>query len=335
MALRPSPFKDYVFIDYATQVYSALVLLLVLLFHNLTVPHWGWIVLAHAVGIATVHWLVKRGTAENPPKSIDFFRHFYPVLFYIWFFAETGLMNRMFFKEYMDPVVIRWEQALFGCQPSILWMEKLPYLAVSELFYAAYFSYYLMIGGVGIALYLRNRQQFFHYVSVISFVFYVCYTVYIILPVIGPPVFFQQVFGFSLPADLKELAAHMGYPEAVQSGAFFKLMGWIYRVFDSPGAAIPSSHVAIAICTAFFSFLYLPRIRYVHLVAAILLCGSTVYCRYHYLTDVLAGIVTAGVLVPLGHWLYLRFEQSPGIGSPNAKQASSVSDPPPGVSPIL
>jgi membrane-associated phospholipid phosphatase len=213
-------------------------------------------------------------------------------------------------------------------------MEKFPFLAVSEVFYAAYFSYYIMIGGVGIALYLRNRQQFFHYVSVVSFVFYVCYIVYIILPVIGPPVFFNSTFGFTLPADLQELAAHASYPAAVQSGPFFKLMGWIYRVFEAPGAAIPSSHVAIAICTTFFSFLYLPRIRYLHLAAAILLCASTVYCRYHYLTDVLAGIVTAAVLVPLGHWLYLKFENSSVTGSRNVTQASSISDHPRGVSPI-
>jgi membrane-associated phospholipid phosphatase len=226
------------------------------------------------------------------------------VLFYIWFFGETGWLNRMFFSTYLDPIVIRWEQGLFGCQPSILWMEKLPYLAVSELFYAAYFSYYLMIGGVGLALYLRDRQQFFHYVSVMSFVFYICYAIYIVVPVIGPPVFFHNAAGFSLPAELQRLAAQASFPEVIKRGVFFRLMAWIYKVFEAPGAAIPSSHVAIALCTVSFSFRYLPRIRYVHLVVAVLLCLATVYCRYHYLTDVLAGIATAAVLVPLGNWLY-------------------------------
>jgi hypothetical protein len=58
-------------------------------------------------------------------------------------------------------------------------------------------------------------------------------------------------------------------------------------LFESPGAALPSSHVAVAVCTVYFSFRYLPRIRYLHLIMAILLCGSTVYCRYHYVVDVL------------------------------------------------
>jgi membrane-associated phospholipid phosphatase len=39
----------------------------------------------------------------------------------------------------------------------------------------------------------------------------------------------------------------------------------------------------------------------------VLLCLSTVYCRYHYVVDVAAGILTAAVLVPLGNWFYFRF----------------------------
>src|SRR5689334_15161200 len=148
--------KHYTFVDYATQAYAALVAVLILLFHNGTVAHWPWLLAAHGAILAAVVCLTQapdRFVRAQPALrgTVDFLRHFYPVLLYIWFFGETGWLNRMFFKEYLDPTVIRWEQALFGCQPSVLLMQKLPYLAVSEILYAAYFSYYLMIGGVGIA----------------------------------------------------------------------------------------------------------------------------------------------------------------------------------------
>ena len=100
---------------------------------------------------------------------------------------------------------------------------------ISEVFYASYFSYYLMISGVGVALFLRNRQQFFHYISVVSFLFYICYTIYILLPVIGPRVFFGEIAGFQLPPDLQQLAPVATYPDAVKSGPFSHLMAWIYR----------------------------------------------------------------------------------------------------------
>jgi membrane-associated phospholipid phosphatase len=115
------------------------------------------------------------------------------------------------------------------------------------------------------------------------------------------------VEGYALPPAIQQLAVVDTYPEAVQGGVFFRLMRWVYRVFEAPGSAIPSSHVAVALCTVYFSFRYLRRIRYVHLAVAVLLCLSTVYCRYHYVIDVLTGLVTAAVLIPAGNWLYLKF----------------------------
>jgi membrane-associated phospholipid phosphatase len=98
---------------------------------------------------------------------------------------------------------------------------------------------------------------------------------------------------------------------------FFQIMNWLYRVFEAPGSALPSSHVAVALCTVYFSFRYLRPIRYIHLSVACLLCLSTVYCRYHYLLDVLAGLVTAAILIPLGNWLYFKFRRPDLEGSSN------------------
>ena len=301
--------KNYTFVDYATQGYIALVGLLILLFHNHTVPNWPLFLGAHALALGLVHWLIQIYARHKSVLLLDFLRHFYPVLLYTALFVETGSLNRMFFPEYLDPIVARWEQQLFGCQPSVLFMEKFPWLALSELFYISYFCYYLMIAGVGIALFLRSRQQFFHYVSVVSFLFYVCYLIYIVLPVIGSRAFFHQVEGYALPEATQKLALTDAYPEAVQAGAFFQIMKWVYRVFEAPGAALPSSHVAVALCTVFFSFRYLRPIRFLHLAVAVLLCLSTVYCRYHYVVDVLAGLATAAVVIPAGNWLYFKFGQ--------------------------
>lgn len=298
------PVRHYTFVDYATQAYAALVAALVLLFHNPTVPHWPLLVASSAAVLLLVDGLVRWHARRPANPALDFLRHFYPVLLYAWFFAETGWLNRMFFHQYLDPAAIRCDQALFGCQPSVLFMARLPYLPLSELFYASYFSYYLMIGGVGFALYLRDRRHFFHYVSVVSFVFYVCYLLYILLPIIGPRVFFHDVAGYVLPPASQALAVTDSYPASVQGGPFYRVMAFIYRVFEAPGAALPSSHVAVALCTVYFSFRYLPAIRYPHLVLAVLLCLATVYCRYHYGVDVLAGIVTAALLVPLANCLY-------------------------------
>ena len=301
-------FKHYRFIDYATQGYLLFVALLILVFHNGTVPAWQWLLSAHILCLGAVHGLIVAYSRGRAGKALTFLRHFYPVLLYTAMFRETGSLNRMFFVDYIDPLVIGWDQALFGCQPSMLFMEALPYLALSELFYLSYFSYYLMIVGVGLALFFRNRSHFFHFVSVISFVFYICYAIYIFLPVVGPRLFMREIEGYALPEAAWNLVDTHTFPAAVQAGLFFKIMAVIYEIFEAPGAAMPSSHVAISLCTVYFSFKYLPRIRHLHLVMALMLCVSTIYCRYHYVVDVLAGVATAAVLLPLGNWLYWKFE---------------------------
>ena len=310
--------KHYTFVDYATQLYAGFVVMLILCFHNGTVHHWEWVVTANLAVMCAVHGLIRWhgvisafGDQGLGTRSLGFLRHFYPVLLYVFFFCETGWLNRMFIREYLDPVIIHWEQAWLGCQPSVLFMQMFPQRAVSELFYASYFSYYIMISGIGIALFVRDRMQFFHYVSVVSFVFYVCYAIYIFVPVIGPRVFFHEIAGYELPGVSQALAPVAYYPEGIHDGVFARLVGWLYKVAEAPGAALPSSHVAVALVTVFFSFVYLRRIRYWHLALAILLCASTIYCRHHYVIDVVAGVITAAVLVPLANWLYFRVSKAP------------------------
>lgn len=298
--------KHYTFVDYATQGYLLVVAVLITLFSSDRTPLAPYLLIAHIVTLVLIHVLIRYHASRKPGRFLDFLRYFYPILLFTGFYRETGALHHMFFPEYLDPWLIHLEEQIFGMQPSLEFMEWLPFLAVSELLYAAYFSYYIMIVGVGLALFIRNRIQFFHYISVVSFAFYLCYLTYIILPVMGPRAFYGGPMGYELPPDVHP--PHLPtYPAEVQKGPFFKIMRVIYHNLEAPGAAFPSSHVAIAIVTVWFSFQYLPRIRYIHLVDVVLLCISTVYCRYHYVVDVFAGIATAALLLPIGNWLYFRF----------------------------
>jgi membrane-associated phospholipid phosphatase len=300
--------KRYTFVDYATQGYMMIVAVLILLFHGTAVRYWQWLFVAHLAGIALVHWLIRAQAGPPTSRVLDFLRHFYPVPLYVGFYRETGELHLMFTPGYLDSTFIRLDEKIFGAQPSLTFMQSLPYWPVSEILYAAYFSYYVMIVGVGLALLIRNRSQFFHYVSVVSFMFYVCFLVYIFTPVMGPRIFHRVINGYTLPPDVQP-AVIPEFPAAVRGGLFFQLMVWIYDTFEAPGAAFPSSHVAVAIATLWFSFRYLPRIRWLHLIMVVLLCLSTIYCCYHYAVDVAAGIGTAALLIPLGNWLYARLGQ--------------------------
>jgi membrane-associated phospholipid phosphatase len=298
--------KDYRLVDWATQGYLAVVALLTLFFHNETVSHWAAMVILHLTAIVGIHLLIRAHAARPGGKVRGFFRAFYPMLLYTAFYRETEYLNRMFADGYLDLWFLRLEEQLFGGQPSVHFMEWLPARWFAELMYAAYFSYYLMIIGVGIALYLRDRRQFAHYLTVVSLLFYACYLTYVFLPVCGPRLFFEDFDGIAISAEMRQVGLNHPMPASVAGGLFPSVILLIYRHLEAAGAAFPSSHVAVAICTAWFSFLYLRRIRYWHALTTALLCVSTVYCRYHYVVDVLAGILTAFLIVPIANWLYRR-----------------------------
>ena len=303
-----SSFQRYTFVDYATQGYIALVGLIILLLHSPRVPLWPFLVLAHAVCLVLVHLFIQLHTRRPANGGLDFLRHTYPILLYSGFYQETGLLNQMLHSGYLDPHFLRLERWMFGWQPGLELMERFPSREVSEVLYAAYFSYYLMVVGVALALLFRDRRQFAHFISVVSLVFYVCYLTFIFTPVVGPRILCPGIVAQPLPADVTP-ASPLTTPAAVQAGVFFQIMAWLYR-FEIPGAAFPSSHVAVALCTVYFSFLYLRPIRWALLVTTTLLCISTVYGRYHYVVDVVAGVLTAVMLIPLGNRLYFKFQVS-------------------------
>jgi membrane-associated phospholipid phosphatase len=305
MSLWAGISRSYRFVDYATQVYLLLVGILILFFHNGRVSGFHFFLLAHGAGILAIHMFVT-GSARRPEnRFFSFFRHFYPLILYVFLYRESEQLNLMFVRRYLDPAFIALEERIFGFQPAVVFMNAFHHPLVSEFFYMSYFSYYVMIAGVGLALYFRKREEFWHYLAVLSFVFYGCFLAFMVLPVAGPPAFFMEIPRY---LDQQRLPYYpLEFPASVTLGPFFHLMRFLYGTFETGGGAFPSSHVAAALCVLFFSWRYLPGVRYLILAATLALSFATVYCRYHYAVDVFAGAAAAGMLIPVGEWLYKKY----------------------------
>jgi membrane-associated phospholipid phosphatase len=294
--------QRYHFIDYVMQAYLGAVGLIVLLFHGNLIDGWPWLVAAHAAGMFGVHSLIRTHAARPSARVLGFLRVFYPLIAVTLLYRETGLVNPLITGTYHDGLFVALEDWIFGLQPVVRFMETFPSRFFAELFYLAYFSYYLLIPAVGIALYIRVREQVFHYVSVVSFVFYVCYLAFIVFPVLGPTAI--QLPGY---AELVGFAYVIPpVPPSVESAVFYKVMTVIHGNYQVIGAAFPSSHVAVSAVAAYFSWRYLRRVRYLIAIDVLLLTLATVYCRYHYAVDAMGGLITAAILIPIGEWLYRR-----------------------------
>ncbi|MHC4591093.1 MAG: phosphatase PAP2 family protein [Planctomycetota bacterium] len=300
---RQLTMRNYRLVDYLTQGYVLLVALLILLFHSGRLPLWPLYVAVHGAVLVAVHVLILiGGKSEN--GFVRMLRCFYPMILYTFLYTETNKLDGLFYHGYLDGFFIDLDQRLFGCQLSRTMMQTRPYLWVSEILYLFYFSYYVMVAAVGFALYFKDRRHFIRYVTVVSFVFYVCYLTYIFLPVMGPH---GADSGVTFHGELASVGPRV-VPEALKGGVFYNVMGVLYKLVEPQGGAtFPSSHVAVAVATLWFTWTHFKKVRWLHLVAVIMLCVSTVYCGYHYAVDMLGGLAAAAVLVPLGELLHRKW----------------------------
>lgn len=246
---------------------------------RLSVPLWLGLTLAHVALIAIA--LLWSSRPLSGPSIAGFFRDAYPALFVTFLYWELRYLAQLFSNGYHDAFVLRLEAALFGEQLAVTFSERLPNLWLSELLHFCYGLYWVLLPLAAAALYLRGRLRGFRelvYVELV--VFFACYLVFIFFPVAGPYYQFPEIGG--------ELAA----------GPFYRLVHWVLTDGGSKGAAFPSSHVAVAITIVLVSWRH---DRVLALLAAPLVIGltiGTVYGRFHYGIDALAGVVAALLLVP-------------------------------------
>jgi membrane-associated phospholipid phosphatase len=68
--------------------------------------------------------------------------------------------------------------------------------------------------------------------------------------------------------------------------------------------AFPSGHTAITLTVVYLAWRFERRLFAFFLPVALALIASTVYCRYHYVVDVIAGIGLALLTIILGEKYY-------------------------------
>ena len=250
------------------------------------------LVAIHA-GLAAVIWVVPpllRASSWFPARLLG--EIYLPMLFPL-LYTELEYLGLIFFdfENSLDPALIVLEDWIFGCQPSLEWSRVWPWPWFHELMEFAYFSYYFLAVAFLVLLFRArgvaadDRWDVLRdFVRDLSTTMLVCYTFYTIFPVWGPK-YFQA-----------------GYVE-VEGWIFTRIMLHIHENGALLGAAFPSSHVAASTIPWWYTWRYYPRHRWWMTTIFVLLCMSTVYCRYHYVVDVIAGLLLAAIMLVFGHLL--------------------------------
>lgn len=211
----------------------------------------------------------------NKGKLLEILRDWYPIFIWSFFFAAATQMNRIFVTDYLDRFFQHVDYVIFGYQPARIWGTRYSSFFLQEFFHFAYFSFYVMIPGLGLYYYWKDRANFYRYLFMVACVFYACYLTYYFLPVIG---------GRYWPENL-------ALTKIYRFGVFTRLMALVYNYTSHWGGAVPSSHVAVAVAVTLSAWNTSRMAGIIFAILSFFLSISTVYCHYHYFIDVPAGIL--------------------------------------------
>ena len=242
-----------------------------------------------------VYWL-------KPCRLTMFLRIAVQMVFLSWWYPDTYELNRML--PNLDHMFAGCEQAVFGCQPALLFAQKAPWGWFSELMCMGYISYFPMMTILLIYYFFYRYNEFLKAAFVLLGAFFIFYVIFIFLPVTGPQFYYLAVSPEKIAAGVfpnlgdwflthSERMAVPGWTD----GFFYHLLEMAHNAGERPTAAFPSSHVGITTVVMLLAHhAHCRKLVLGMLPFYILMCLSTVYILAHYAIDALTGLFTGVVL---------------------------------------
>lgn len=306
--IEKKPKKGLLAAEWIVMGYLALTLLLMLFtwtkLHNPESMLWGRV---RIVVITVALWAVYR---MAPCRLTRLFRIVTQMALLSWWYPDTYEFNRMF--PNLDHIFAAHEQSLFGCQPSLLFSQAISNPVFSELMDLGYVSYYPMIAAISFFYFVWRYDKFHRTAFIILGSFFICYIIYIMVPVAGPQYYYPAVGLDEIArgvfpnlgnhfAELRDAMPGPGYKD----GVFYQMALDAHNAGERPTAAFPSSHVGVSTIVMILAWTARNRrLFYCLLPFYVLLCLSTVYIYAHYAIDVLGGWVTGIVLYYVLYYAY-------------------------------
>lgn len=205
-----------------------------------------------------------------------------------YFYGETAHLNTFLFSK-IDPLLAMADQWIFGYQPSVMFSAKFSHVLFSEWMFLGYFSYYLMPFIAFFAVWQYQKDKFEEFSFFILSAYFTYYLIFILLPAEGPQFFF--------PEPLNQISSQ---------GVFSSLVKLIQQNGEAPTAAFPSSHIGVTVIMLVLLFKYKSKLFKIYLPFATTLLFSTVYIKAHYFIDVLAGLISAPLVLSFNKYIYQK-----------------------------
>jgi membrane-associated phospholipid phosphatase len=304
--------------ELVTFAFIGLMLVLAFFFHD-QLDFSGIII--NTVALFLIIALVNYIRSRSPSKVIRAVHVFYIIAIVIYVFKTVEKLSFAMHGRDYDNVLIAIDRTIFGTNPSVWLFQHIPVIPIFvEIMQLCYFSYYFLPIILAIEFFIRRRHEHVEEGKIdelemlrfiIVYGLLVSYLGYFSLPGIGPRF---TVFDFwSISKDLP------GVLLTEPMRWFINLAENIRTGMTSAQAAsvvtrdvFPSGHTELALLSIILGFRYKARSRWVILFLGVGLIFSTIYLRYHYVIDLIAGALIAMITLytstPVMNF-FLRFKR--------------------------
>jgi membrane-associated phospholipid phosphatase len=265
--------------DRATILYNFILFVFTLIF-RVKIAAYAYHLTFNLSVILTVLLLAFR---RKSSLSVCMVSLWYPLVLYGLLYYQTGLINRVVVPQFLDGFFMNLDVLIFGEFPGFFLRGKHGHAFLDEFFHFFYFSYYLIIPLTGMLLFRKEVRLFERFMFQLSALFYLCFVIFIFLPVEGPIALRNEYY-------------HQG-------GLFQTMVDFIYAGGENPGAAFPSSHVAATFLVAWWGSANFKRLSIYYWLTCLFLSIATVYCMFHYAVDVIGGLLLGVLAVITFDWV--------------------------------
>ncbi|MFC1598138.1 phosphatase PAP2 family protein [Patescibacteria group bacterium] len=227
---------------------------------------------------------------------LAFIRDWIPLFIFIAVYDNLHDITRLINPYDFDALFIAIDKFLFfGYDPTLLF-EKLICPAATEwlsLAYGLYFFFFPVT--LGVLYFLNKKREFFITGFSVMLAVYGGFILYVLFPCVGPI-----------------LAQHDLYTVDIDGGLTFNLYQQamhLYGSYRNYFHCFPSLHFAVTAIFWFYSWKYVRWLFYLYAPLVISLWISTMYLRWHYVTDLIAGAFLAVAAIYFGQMLYEKWEK--------------------------
>jgi membrane-associated phospholipid phosphatase len=243
------------------------------------IPGRGWLVAAHLTLAAS---LLILNRARPSARGLFVIRDWHPLILFPVLYKEVELLAAVIGDWRLTAAVPAWESALFGGQPSLYLSERLPFVPLSEYLHFCYLSHVIVIPALSAYWYVSGRRAAFgELLLMLSTAMLGSYLFFILLPVDSP----------------YYLSERLGPP--LSGHVFFDLVHQMSARGGARGGAFPSAHVSGALVVTLVAWRHQRRLSYVLVPFTLSVMVATVYGRFHYVLDVIAGAALAIAVVTI------------------------------------